>query len=306
MVRKRTLWLAAPGLLAAAWRHHRRSVERLDMAPAMSPQLDGTVRNITVPWGRLSYRLRPGTSPRPPLVLVHGWGRTGDSAWWPLIEQTDRTVLALDLPGHGRSLLERRFTFRLAARAVIAATQHAGLDDAVLVGHSMGGAVCLNALRKAPLGLYSQFIAVATSAYWVKSRQRVKLAAAPWVLAPRSPILIGAQRRESSRRPDHAGHIAWEYAVRPPRATLVEAAVELRNFDATWWRAWDPPPMVWVVSTNDGVIDAKHQRRSAELLGARIVELPTDHSVIAEAAPALNQVIEAAHTNRAGPLLIAL
>ena len=39
------------------------------------------------------------TDPGPPLVLVHGWGRSADSVWWPVIANTQRTVVAIDLPG---------------------------------------------------------------------------------------------------------------------------------------------------------------------------------------------------------------
>jgi pimeloyl-ACP methyl ester carboxylesterase len=64
--------------------------------------------------------------------------------------------------------------------------------------------------------------------------------------------------------------------------------------------------MVWVVSANDGVIDPKHQRRSADLMGARVVELPTDHSVVTQAPEQLNQIIELSYSNADGPLLIAM
>jgi pimeloyl-ACP methyl ester carboxylesterase len=239
-------------------------------------------------------------------VLVHGWGRSADSAWWPLIERSNRTILAVDLPGHGRSFLERRFSFRLAANAIITATHHAGLDGAVLIGHSMGGPVAMAALRSAPEGMFEQFVAIATSAYWVTPRQQVKLTAAPWLLAPRSPILVNVQRREASRSPGEADRIAWEYAVRPSRQVLIDAALQLRRFDATKWGNFDPPPMVWIVADHDGVIDPRHQRRSAEMMGARMVGIPTDHSVVSEAPDLLDRLVEQGISQPEGPLLIAL
>lgn len=307
MTRPRALtWMAVPGLMAAAWHQHRRAARELEMTRVQPPLLGGAVHSLAMPWGRLSYRLKPGAAHLPPLVLVHGWGRTSDSAWWPLIQRSEQTVLALDLPGHGRSLLETRFSFRLAAQAVVAATEHAGIEGATLVGHSMGGPVSMSALRRAPAGMFTGFVAVATSAYWVTPRQRVKVAAAPWVLASRSPILVRAQHRESLRSPEDAHRIAWEYAVRPSRQVLLDAAVELRRFDATRWGNYEPPPTTWVVAERDGVIDPRHQRRSAELMGARAVHLPTDHSVVVEAPDLLYEIVRRSHRRTERPLLIAL
>jgi len=157
-----------------------------------------------------------------------------------------------------------------------------------------------------PRGLFSGFIAVATSSYWVTPRQQVKLAAAPWILAPRSPILIRAQQRQSARAPEQADRLAWEYAVRPPRSVLIDAALGLRRFDATGWAEALLPPTVWVVAAHDGVIDPRHQRRSAEKAGARMVVIATDHSVVTEAPDLLNRVIEQGITQPEGPLLIAV
>jgi pimeloyl-ACP methyl ester carboxylesterase len=304
--RRAFAWTVVPGATAVAIRQYRRTARRLDAAHARSPALGGTVHTIPTRWGRLSYRLSPGDPDLAPLVLIHGWGRTGDSAWWPIIERSRRTLVIPDLPGHGRSMLDGRFSFRLAADAVVLAVEHAGLTDAVAVGHSMGGPVAMTALAHAPAGLFSRFIAVATSAYWVTPRQQVKLAAAPWILSPRSPILIRAQHLESTRSPDHADRLAWEYAVRPPRSVLIDAALELRRFDATGWAQALLPPTVWVVADHDGVIDPRHQRRSAQETGSRMIVLPTDHSVVTEAPDLLNRVIEQGISQPEGPLLIAL
>ncbi len=295
-----------PGAAAVAVRQYRRTARGLDAARARSPELAGTVHTVPMRWGRLSYRLSPGDPDLVPLVLIHGWGRTGDSAWWPIIERTRRTVLVPDLPGHGRSMLDGHFSFRLAADAITHAVTQAGLSDAVVVGHSMGGPVAMTTLAHAPAGLFSGFVAVATSSYWVTPRQQVKLAAAPWILAPRSPILIRAQQRQSTRSPEQADRLAWEYAVRPPRSVLIDAALELRQFDATGWAEALLPPTLWVVASRDGVIDPRHQRRSAEMARARMVVLPTDHSVVTEVPDLLNRVIELGITQPDGPLLIAL
>jgi len=281
----------------ALWNGYRRVSKELGSHVAASPLIPGKVRSIPTSWGRLSYRIVPGTDPGPPLVLVHGWGRSADSVWWPLIANTDRTVVAIDLPGHGRSLLEQRFTFDLAADAVLAAVADSGVIRPVLVGHSMGGPVALTALRRVSRTGESDFcgfVAIATSSYWVRPRHQIMVAAAPYAMAQGSPILMRAQRAETRRAPDQASRIAWEYAVRPPRRILEEAAAELRRFDARRWDDLSLPPAVWVVTLDDGIIDPADQAASAQHLGIPTVDLPNDHPVVIQAPAALARIIEEA------------
>jgi pimeloyl-ACP methyl ester carboxylesterase len=72
------------------------------------------------------------------LVLVHGW--TCDMSFWseqlPLAAR--HRLLLVDLPGHGRSDLPAEWSMDLFARSVDAAMREAGIERAILVGHSMG------------------------------------------------------------------------------------------------------------------------------------------------------------------------
>lgn len=80
----------------------------------------------------------------PTIVFVHGW--TCDTTSWreqmPVFDD-DYRVIALDLPGHGRSdsPADGEFSMSLFADAVEAVRAEAGADEIVLVGHSMGGPV---------------------------------------------------------------------------------------------------------------------------------------------------------------------
>ncbi len=91
------------------------------------------------------------------LILVHGW--TCDETSWaaniPALSQHFR-VIALDLPGHGRSGSPKdgNFSMDLFARAVEAVRAAAGVDRVVLVGHSMGTPVIRQYAR-----LYPQHVA---------------------------------------------------------------------------------------------------------------------------------------------------
>jgi pimeloyl-ACP methyl ester carboxylesterase len=87
------------------------------------------------------------------LVLVHGW--TCDSSSWdaqvPVLAKRYR-VIALDLPGHGRSAAPKdgKFSMDLFARAVEAVRAEARADKIVLVGHSMGAPVIRQYARLFP------------------------------------------------------------------------------------------------------------------------------------------------------------
>lgn len=304
MLPRRTLALAAlPGAAAyAVWRY-RRAIRELDGYRVVPPRLPGRIGAIPTPWGRIAFRHMPGDT-GPTLVLVHGWGRTADSAWWPVFMRTHLPVLAVDLPGHGRSVLDGRFTFDLATDAVLQAIEVAGVERPILVGHSMGGAIALTAIRRTGPAAFSGFVGLASSAYWVRPRQQLIVAAAPYVMAQRSPFLMRAQRGETRRTPEDAHRIAWEYAVRPPREVLVEAAFELRRFDARRWADLELPPTTWVITAKDGVLDRADQLATAELFGGAAVELPTDHSVVIEAPDQVCRILHAVANG--GPILVAV
>src|SRR5689334_21233914 len=82
---------------------------------------------------------------RPPLVLLHGL--TFDRTMWRpalahLAEMDQaRTVLALDLPGHGESPAWASYGMESLADGVHRAVDEAGLQAPVLFGHSVGGVI---------------------------------------------------------------------------------------------------------------------------------------------------------------------
>jgi pimeloyl-ACP methyl ester carboxylesterase len=86
------------------------------------------------------------------VVLVHGWGCNIDH-WRDQIPDLSKRsrVLALDLPGHGRSdKPEISYTMDLFAHAIDAVMRDAKVDRAVVVGHSMGTPVARQFYRKYP------------------------------------------------------------------------------------------------------------------------------------------------------------
>ena len=88
---------------------------------------------------------------REAVVFIHGW--TCDLTFWRKQEPlyTTRRALLVDLPGHGQSSKPFiGYPTDLMARGVEAAMRHAGVERAVLVGHSLGGPVAYALLRQFP------------------------------------------------------------------------------------------------------------------------------------------------------------
>jgi pimeloyl-ACP methyl ester carboxylesterase len=92
--------------------------------------------------GKLFYAQSRGRGQgAPTLVLIHGAG--GSHLHWPgeLRRLPEATVYALDLPGHGRSDGPGCDSIVAYVAALIGFLDATGTERAVLVGHSMGGAI---------------------------------------------------------------------------------------------------------------------------------------------------------------------
>lgn len=89
----------------------------------------------------------------PAIVLVHGWGFGNPSHLTPQFEHlaSRRRTLKLDLPGQGRS--DRPppgFGFRDCAAAIVAELDAAGINQAIVCGHSFGGRLAVEVAAAYP------------------------------------------------------------------------------------------------------------------------------------------------------------
>lgn len=103
---------------------------------AFPARADATAKGVV-------YHLYGNEGPHPPVVLIHGLAC--DSSVWrfqvPVLQKKGR-VIVMDLPGHGQSIKPHmQYTLRLFADSVREVMDKAGVDRAVLVGHSMGFSV---------------------------------------------------------------------------------------------------------------------------------------------------------------------
>lgn len=87
-----------------------------------------------------------------PLVLLHGFLESG-TIWKELLSKLSdkRQVIAIDLPGHGRSgTTGEVHTMEMMAEAVHHVLTALNIEKADFIGHSMGGYVLLSFLEKHP------------------------------------------------------------------------------------------------------------------------------------------------------------
>jgi len=101
---------------------------------------------------RLRYWLEGEDGPH--LVLIHGIGGSVD-VWRKQFEHLPRThrVLALDLPGCGRSAIPTAYpsdALHMLATAVRGLMQQVGMEQATLIGSSLGGAVTVEFAMRWP------------------------------------------------------------------------------------------------------------------------------------------------------------
>jgi pimeloyl-ACP methyl ester carboxylesterase len=88
-----------------------------------------------------------------PIVFIHGFGASLDT--WRSLEdglKNDYRIISLDLKGHGYSErpLDDRYSLQDHAAVVLGLMDHLKLENAVLVGNSLGCAIALIAALKAP------------------------------------------------------------------------------------------------------------------------------------------------------------
>ena len=87
------------------------------------------------------------------IIQIHGW--TCNATFWRLQTPAfakEYRVISVDLPGHGQSDAPAGvdYTIEYFAEGVNAVIKHAGVDHAILIGHSMGVPVSMKVLQDNP------------------------------------------------------------------------------------------------------------------------------------------------------------
>lgn len=113
-------------------------------------ELSVTGKRCELSTGGVSFA--PAASPWPAVILIHGAAHDKD-AWLTVargLTASGCAVLAPDLPGHGQSEGPALGSIDALADWLAALVNAAGLDRAMLVGHSMGSLVALACAARYP------------------------------------------------------------------------------------------------------------------------------------------------------------
>ena len=237
---------------------------------------------------------RPYSPQEPAIVFVHG-AAFDHSVWqWQsrYFAHHGFTVLALDLPGHGRSPGTPRATIGEMADWIAAFVEAASLPRVALAGHSMGSLVALEtALRHparvtrlalvgtaAPMAVGDPFLAAARDDSPAALDMEVAWGHARGVLLAQSPVpgssLHGASRALNDRAHPGVLHtdLAACHAWQPPLEAI---------------RALKVPTLV-IGARRDQMTPLKAGRAlAAEIPGAKLVTVDAGHSMMSEAPRAI-------------------
>lgn len=225
------------------------------------------------------------TGPRnnePPVVLLHGLGATAALNWFAGIEALakKRRVIALDLPGHGRTPRRGRFRLEAVSEQVGELIDSLGVTRCIVAGYSMGGVIAQILARRRPDLVEGLVLCATARDFRGKPVDRVRFGALTAIaaaarLVPMTPLpLIGAVAR---RRDGERWWAASEAANSSPLA-VCEAADELGRFTSREWLHELTIPAVVVMTTRDRLVPTNRQARlAAALPAAHVFKIDGDH-----------------------------
>jgi 3-oxoadipate enol-lactonase len=239
--------------------------------------------------GEVFVRDSGGTSPRPAVLLLHGWTASADINFFPVyacLAESYR-VIALDLRGHGRGMRSTEpFSLEDCADDAAAVLDQLEAGRAIVVGYSMGGPVALLLARRHPERV-AALVMQATALEW----QRAGREQAVWRMLPLLDLGLrsGAGaifvervlRRAAGEDPGLEGYRPWLAAEfrRTTARDLVAAGRAVSRYDARPWAGRLNVPAAMLVTTRDRLVRPAKQRALAHVLRASVFEIDADHDV---------------------------
>ena len=214
----------------------------------------------------------------PILVALHGaLGTTEQLERFVPIWAERFRVIALDLPAHGRSVVEGEMTWERFARGVIAVLDTLALSDVRMFGYSLGAAVAMEVARQRPDAV-ARLALHATNTQWTQrevEQMTEGLREVPPAVAERMEALHGSLWRENVDR-----MIAFSEGL--PSAWIEDAALaEVRQ------------PALVSIGDSDGLFDVEAALHLARTLpDARLWVIPgARHALGSLDAPAFARTI---------------
>jgi pimeloyl-ACP methyl ester carboxylesterase len=229
------------------------------------------------------------------VVFIHGV--LNDHSVWILqsryLAHHGWNVLAIDLPGHGRSAGAPPATVQDAADSVLALLQAAGIQRAALVGHSFGSLIALEAAARAPAQV--SHLALVGTAYPMKVSPALLDSA---LNAPEKAIqMVNVFSHSTLCPPPSAlGPGTWLYGGSRALMRRVLASNRDTNVFHTGFKACDSYaggeqamaavrcPTLFLLGRHDQMTPPKSARAlAAHARQAQVVEVNAGHALMTEA-----------------------
>src|ERR1700758_1891250 len=218
----------------------------------------------------------------PALVLVHGGGLAADS-WELAVDEIHRlapelTVLAVDLPGRRDKPGDlTQMTIADFVGSVVGDIESAGLEDIVIVGHSIGGMTLPGVATKLGAVRVREMIFAAA---FLPPEGTSLVDSLPWLLAGIARRVVkGGVPRETPR---WLARFAYLNGVPSDRRRFMTGklyAESLRILTENVSRRGMPDdiPRTWILTKRDRAIAPKLQRENVKALGGvqTLIEIDT-------------------------------
>jgi pimeloyl-ACP methyl ester carboxylesterase len=237
---------------------------------------------------------------------------TGALNWYPSLPRlaAQYRVVTIDHRGHGRGI-RTDGPFRLADCADDAAAllEELAIDDAIVVGYSMGGPIAQLLWRRHP-DRVTGLVLCATSAVFRQTPFEhvlfAGLGGASWAMRRRSgPVGRSPVTRQFVGRFDDADTARWaaRQVARHDRRLVVQAGHAIGRFSSTPWITQVDIPTAVVLTRQDRLVPPARQLRTARAItGATVHDVDGDHVACAtdpeRFVPALLDAVESVVSRR--------
>jgi pimeloyl-ACP methyl ester carboxylesterase len=241
---------------------------------------------------------QPLDTTRPCVVFIHG--AINDHSVWTLLARWfanhGHGVIAVDLPGHGRSAGAPLASVEALADWLLALLTAAGIERAAFVGHSMGSLIALEAAARAPERA-SRLVMVGT-AYPMAVPSALLDGARDNPLAAIDSVNVFSHSTVAGK-PSYPGPGTWLHGASRALMRRMQAGQSEVNLFLNDFQVCDRYrggleaaarvrcPATLIVGARDQMTLTKHALAIADALHAPTVALPTGHAVMTEAPDAM-------------------
>ncbi|MDT8997794.1 alpha/beta hydrolase [Paucibacter sp. APW11] len=257
--------------------------------------------------GREAYAYTGGKPLDPSLpcvVFIHG--ALHDHSVWTLLARWfahhGHCVLALDLPGHGRSAGPALADVPALGAWVLKLLDAAGIEQAAYVGHSMGSLIALEAAAQAPER--ARRLVMVGTAYPMKVSEALLNTSREAPLQAMDMVNTFSHS-STAAKPSYPGPGAWLHGGNRQLMRRMQAGYADGNLFEHDFKVCDSYaggieaaarvacPVGFVLGERDAMTSPKQSQQLAELLKARVHKIAAGHSLMTEAP---DQVLNALRT----------